>query len=230
MTVFAASAQQLWWRLRWGAFIAFWVPMGRVEGPARGRALPTVYHRLRRSGRSPALPYPPSRHCQCTSCGTDGQAPHRYPQSGKRTLRMAPARDTCARTVTHPPANKQDYINLQLAGPAHAAWECLRKMVKEKRKTALSREVVWPIMHDGASGSPRLLHKAGTGVVRANPCSPQHGWTQDHAVQRGVGGQGWMISGGTVGAGLKPARTAFGRQLRADLLFSWLGRSLAGRR
>ena len=45
MTVLAAPLERVWWFLRYGAFRALGVPMGRVEGPAGGRALPTVYHR-----------------------------------------------------------------------------------------------------------------------------------------------------------------------------------------
>ena len=103
-----------------GAFIALRVPMGRVEGPAEGRALPTVYHRLRRSGRSPALPYPPSRHCQSTSHGANGQAPHRYPQRDKRIPSKEPRRSLCEdRKNGHAPAATGLF---SLAGWAVISW------------------------------------------------------------------------------------------------------------
>ena len=90
------------------AFIALQVPAGRVGGPTRGRALPTVYHRLRRSGRSPALPYPPSRHNGSTSHDATGQAPRRYRQSDKRSIVKSAEVDglsLCSgttRTIMHP--------------------------------------------------------------------------------------------------------------------------------
>ena len=64
----------------------------REAQPSLGRrALPAVYRRLRRSGRSPALPNPPSRQEQATARDCMHQAPRWYPKCDKRTLQWSPA-------------------------------------------------------------------------------------------------------------------------------------------
>ncbi len=68
------------------AFIAFWDSSGKSERARDDEPSPPYIHRLRRSGRSPALPYPPSRRDYVTPCKDALQKPRWHPQSEKRSF------------------------------------------------------------------------------------------------------------------------------------------------
>jgi N-sulfoglucosamine sulfohydrolase len=66
------------------AFIAFRDTSGKSEKARQNEPSPLYIHRLRRSGRAPALPYPPSRQSHLAERNEVLQTLCWYPQSGKR--------------------------------------------------------------------------------------------------------------------------------------------------
>jgi len=91
------------------AFVVLGDASGESKRARDSEPSPPYIHRMRRSGRSPALPYPPSRR-DCVTSGRDAlQVPRWYPQSEKRSsLRRS------ATPPGNPPRQKESAVTRHL--------------------------------------------------------------------------------------------------------------------